>query len=252
MRIGTKYSQEYVDSYIRDRGYILISEYKNCKMRIEIMCGCKKSWFVTFKTLKNHGNFPCEVCSNRKTRLGMYNFEDAKRYVEIESNSGCKFLSDSYYGIYEIYDFLCPCGEKFSTKLSLFKHENHTLCDKCMKNRRRGKGKYINERDKFKFSEEYKQWRKCVFERDGYRCVCCGNNKYLVAHHIENFATFPEKRADVDNGITLCDGCHNFNKYGSFHYIYGSKNNNPQQLDEYIERYQKGAFQVIKLANLIK
>lgn len=84
--------------------------------------------------------------------------------------------------------------------------------------------------------KEYKKWRIDVFKRDQFTCQCCydksGGN--LEAHHIENFSTNKELRLDESNGITLCTNCHKVNIKGSFHNTYGTKNNNRQQLEEYI------------------
>ena len=56
---------------------------------------------------------------------------------------------------------------------------------------------------------EYKEWRKRVFERDNYTCQICSKQKcYLNAHHIKSFSGHPNLRLNVDNGITLCDACH--------------------------------------------
>ena len=57
---------------------------------------------------------------------------------------------------------------------------------------------------------EYKLWRNSVFERDGYSCVWCGDNRggNLEADHIKPFALFPELRLAIDNGRTLCVDCH--------------------------------------------
>lgn len=58
-------------------------------------------------------------------------------------------------------------------------------------------------------SEEYKEWRKAVFERDDYTCQLCGaHGVRLNAHHKKPFATYPELRTETDNGITLCESCH--------------------------------------------
>lgn len=61
-----------------------------------------------------------------------------------------------------------------------------------------------------RFSAEYKRWRFDVFSRDRFTCQECGDNRggNLQAHHIKSFADFPELRFAVENGITLCQNCH--------------------------------------------
>lgn len=62
---------------------------------------------------------------------------------------------------------------------------------------------------KIRFSPETNRWRKSVFERDDYVCqYCLVRGGTLRAHHILSFSKHPEKRFDVDNGITLCHSCH--------------------------------------------
>lgn len=56
---------------------------------------------------------------------------------------------------------------------------------------------------------EVKLWKTSVFIRDDYICQMCGERgKTLNAHHIKSFAEYPELRADIANGITLCKQCH--------------------------------------------
>lgn len=62
-------------------------------------------------------------------------------------------------------------------------------------------------------SDEYREWRKAVFSRDDWTCyVCRERGGELEAHHIYPFSVYPEKRLDVDNGITLCKSCHKESK----------------------------------------
>lgn len=81
------------------------------------------------------------------------------------------------------------------------------------------KGRYVGEkspnyregsrRDRTGYwSVEYKEWRKAVFERDGYLCQECGFHGYLHAHHIKGYAHHPDLRYEVSNGVTLCKNCH--------------------------------------------
>ena len=68
----------------------------------------------------------------------------------------------------------------------------------------------ISSKDKLlRMSTEYKNWRKTIFERDSYTCqVCREVGVYLEAHHIKSWASFPDLRFDIENGITLCKECH--------------------------------------------
>lgn len=62
---------------------------------------------------------------------------------------------------------------------------------------------------KIRNSLEYKLWRGAVFARDDYTCVWCGARGVKInADHIKPFAYYPELRLAIDNGRTLCVGCH--------------------------------------------
>ena len=97
-------------------------------------------------------------------------------------------------------------------------------------------GGISNPNELLRHNFEYKEWRISVFKRDNYTCQCCGNKKRkLNAHHIKNFSSNEESRLDLDNGITLCDSCHNPSQRGSFHNMYGTYNNSKEQLTEYMK-----------------
>jgi len=65
---------------------------------------------------------------------------------------------------------------------------------------------------------EVKKWSNTVKQRDNYICKKC-NIKYckMVAHHINSWANFPEKRFILENGVALCKPCHKklHNSYGN-------------------------------------
>jgi len=142
--------------------------------------------------------------------------------------------------------FKCPSGQHDDYLQKVANAANYDFrCPKCSleetSSRMRNNGCHfwkggINEvNDTLRHRKEYKEWRKLVYERDDYTCQCCGSRgKKLNAHHINQFADYPELRYDVDNGITLCTKCHDFTEYGSFHNVYGTHNTTSEQLKEYI------------------
>jgi len=65
------------------------------------------------------------------------------------------------------------------------------------------------EQAAFRRSPEYQQWRITVLERDKYTCQHCeATGGKLVVHHIKTFKMNPELRLSPDNGIVLCNNCH--------------------------------------------
>jgi len=94
----------------------------------------------------------------------------------------------------------------------------------------RWKGGITPENKRIRMSLEYRLWRKAIFERDNFTCQKCGQRGgRLRAHHIFNFADYPENRTEISNGITLCQKCHN-----KFHRIYGKHNNTKEQLEVFM------------------
>lgn len=58
-------------------------------------------------------------------------------------------------------------------------------------------------------SPEFYQWRKSVLERDNHSCQDCGGAEKIDAHHIQQIIDYPEGIFDIDNGLALCENCHN-------------------------------------------
>ncbi len=95
-------------------------------------------------------------------------------------------------------------------------------------------------------SSKYQDWRKKIIRRDNFTCQKYRiNGGKLVAHHIRNFAeliqnleikTFEQainstEFWSLENGITLSSNAHL-----EFHKIYGNKNNNREQLIEFLTK----------------
>jgi hypothetical protein len=92
------------------------------------------------------------------------------------------------------------------------------------------KGGITSEIMKIRRSPEMRLWRKSCLERDNFTCQKTGvSGGELHAHHINNFADFPELRFSIDNGIILSKKSHK-----EFHKKYGCKNNTKEQLIEFL------------------
>jgi hypothetical protein len=77
----------------------------------------------------------------------------------------------------------------------------------------------------------YVKWADTVRRRDYFTCVICGRKGVAVnAHHLNAWASHPDERYDVDNGVTLCVFHHE-----DFHDKYGKGKNTREQFEEYRE-----------------
>ncbi len=59
------------------------------------------------------------------------------------------------------------------------------------------------------------EWSLAVRERDGKKCVVCGREDYLNAHHILPKENYKEFMYELINGVTLCPTHHKFGKYSA-------------------------------------
>lgn len=74
-------------------------------------------------------------------------------------------------------------------------------------------------------------WAMAIKERDEFRCQtpsCRSRNGIMHAHHIHNYADYPELRDELSNGVTLCESCHT-----EFRSVFGKRNNDEKELREF-------------------
>ncbi len=80
-------------------------------------------------------------------------------------------------------------------------------------------------------SPEGKAWTKEILAKADFTCFKCNTRGgSLHAHHKNGFNSFPEQRLDVNNGVCLCETCHD-----EFHVQYGKGNNTKEQFEEWID-----------------
>lgn len=78
---------------------------------------------------------------------------------------------------------------------------------------------------------ELREWRKEIYRRSFWKCICCESKKKINAHHILNWWKNYQLRYDLNNGVCLCERCHK-----SYHHQYGYYNNNFIQLIHFIKQ----------------
>jgi len=192
----------------------------------------------------------------KETNLRLYGFDNPSQKTPyktvcdyaISVNSELLMNEKEYNDNKGILKFRCvTCGITIFKSWNNFFNMNKKVCKECSYKNKKGKnnvnwnGGITLKEQQVRHSREYSDWRNSIFEKDKYTCQCCGDNKggNLEAHHIENFSEREDLRFDVDNGITLCNECHNPNQKESFHNIYGTRNNTKEQLEEYIKNKLK-------------
>ena len=157
-------------------------------------CGTKrnKKWFGA--KLGSVNDALCRSCSQSKPRVSIENRKRSRSEVT------------------------CPsCGLK---RLVWHRNGYEPLCVKCFhktidhrKEKHPGwKGGVSAEAHLIRTSIPYRKWQTEVYKRDKYTCQICGlkkqNGRSFHAHHIKPFATHPELRIEISNGVSLCKLCH--------------------------------------------
>lgn len=77
------------------------------------------------------------------------------------------------------------------------------------------KGGITSEDQKMRSRLRFRLWRLEVYKLNPKKCFVCSNPKFLVAHHIKSFKSYPSLRYNPKNGIVVCRHCHPMiHKYG--------------------------------------
>lgn len=270
-KLGIK-SKDYFQSIINklhENDYEMLStEYINANSYYDIKC--LKHNFIKQSTGNciMQGRFRCPYCKSEIIRKSLTNDVNSVRSKFIEMGLIPKFEDNDYVNNKSQLKYLCPKHNEDYQYIS-FDSLNRSMfgCVYCAAQYRgknycgekhyMWKGGIENPKQKLRETPQYKAWLRSIFKRDCYTCQSCGardGNGYTIhlrGHHILPFANYEKYRLDVDNGITLCDKCHDPKFIGSFHNIYGSHNNTPQQLQEYLNiNREKFGLNQITVTNL--
>lgn len=198
-----------------------------------------------------NGHQQCPYCTGQRVCLTNSFGYKHPEYVDVWSDKNTFGPFDRTYGSRDYAWFKCENGihDEYKKRIRDINHTKY-ICPECAKekaisnvprgeNSPQWRGGVLSENQKVRNSNEYSEWRLNVFKKNWFTCQCCGSNKNIQAHHIKPFSKYNELRLDVKNGICLCGSCHQTNSIGSFHNLYGTHNNTPEQLEEYINNKRK-------------
>lgn len=192
--------------------------------------------------IANNNGFECPECK-KENKQRKYEDLTGKRFgcltvISYEEESS-KLKNVSYWNCE------CNCGNRKVVRAAHLKNGSIVSCgDRFIhhsaQNNGNWKGGVTPDHIMFRNNSDYKDWRQKIYAYDRFSCVCCGSsNINKNAHHIINFSQNDELRYDIMNGITLCENCHSATIPGGFHYEYGTQNNTPEQLEQYINDKRK-------------
>lgn len=238
---GKKLTVKEIEQRINKKGLKLIKcdNYIGDTCKLVVECSCGNIITTTYASIRNSAKiYHCEKCEKDILRNKFKtNF---KEIVEYFHDNGCILLSEesNFLNVKCKLKYIARCGHEHLSSYDSFKKSKYKLCKKCTDKIKSGKnacnwnGGYDNESAKFRKTYEFKKWHKYILARDNYTCRCCGNKgKNLNVHHLDGYNWCIEKRTDINNGITLCEACHN-----KFHDIYGKGNNTKEQFEEYLKK----------------
>ncbi|UUV46168.1 HNH endonuclease [Bacillus phage vB_BanS-Thrax2] len=219
---------------IEELGYTLITHPVNAKSVISAYC---KKGHIREAKIHNFLKFGCPECTGKNVKK---NIEICR---SVFNSRGFRLIEDTYIDCKTPMKYLCSCGEEKTASLDSIMNHDTDSCNKCKGKKVSGElapnwqGGLTPKNSLLRRNSRYREWRTSVFIRDKYTCQCCnsvGGN--LRGHHILNFSDNEDIRYDINNGITLCDKCHDIGQEGSFHDIYGTYNNTKEQLEEFLGR----------------
>ncbi len=239
--MGISTNIEVVKQYFINKNYIpLFNEYKNSNQRLDFICPKHGKQQITYRTIKR--GCGCIKCGFESRAIKKSYTDKEVRKVFIEKNFTPLF--EKYNYIKQKLEYVCNKHPEIGIQKVTFDHlkNNKYLCKACRKEAISGKNAWNwnpnldqKERKHRRNKDGLSKWRNSVFKRDNYVCQKCknkspkGNPVILNAHHIYNYISHINLRIDISNGIILCNKCHS-----KFHVLYGYKDNNKQQLNEFL------------------
>lgn len=108
-------------------------EYKGQDYKYDLICSCGNNFQKSWRDMRRTDNLCCKECLGKiqSERMAFTN-DEVKNYIEVDSNSGCKLLSEKYINAHQKLKLKCKCGNIFWRTLNDFKSGNQRQCNECV------------------------------------------------------------------------------------------------------------------------
>jgi len=170
---------------------------------------------------KRHSKETCEKIA--KSLIGKNCGEENHNFGKNFSEEWREKIGASHRGE-KCYNYGKHLSEETRQKLS--------LCHKGEKNYNWRFDLTQEERENNKnrrYNPKTQEFRKLVLARDNYTDQITGKRGgKLIVHHLYNWEDYPDKRFNINNGVTISEAYHIL-----FHKIYGYRYNTPEQFEEF-------------------
>ena len=227
-------NKDYFDLAIKKGLKILDEIPKLAILKIRWQCKYNHIIYQAFSYMK-HEDVICPTCSNKNPR----NLQD---YLDLAEKTNFKFIGPMPKNVKTKTLWLCECKSKFISSYQNIKAGHK--CKNCWLKNNSGKNcSFWNpnltdeERISKRQTPEYNLWSKQIKQKFKFICQKCHKKGGILhSHHIYNWSKYKKLRFNLDNVICICKKCHSIKYKQSFHKVYGQKNNDLFQIEEFIGR----------------
>lgn len=120
--------------------YVFLEEYINSATKIKCRHNiCEHEWEVSPNSFLRGSRCPKCIGGN------CFTYKSIRDFIEVESGSGCKLMSNEYIHYNHKMSFKCKCGDIFITDFDSFKNKNKRQCNKCGRRMKAEKLRRTNE-----------------------------------------------------------------------------------------------------------
>ena len=119
--------KEYIKGENGNGCELISTTYINNREQLIIKCVCGETFERTFTGFKDQNLKSCSKCSG----VTKWNIDTVRKFIEIDSKSSCKLISEKYIDNKTNLKLICSCGNSFTKTLHNFKDNNQRQCRTC-------------------------------------------------------------------------------------------------------------------------